>query len=280
MNPKSTKASQKKRSTVRGGKTLNPRSTRSTSAAAKAAKKSHKKAKKASARKRTCANKNPQKKKTTTVKGSAVKTKSEKGKGKGRKRKLLKTPTDPVPAKKKQISVPTSTKAKPIKCVIYNQEFSSLWGLNKHVQQEHSTFTFGCPMKDCKYKFSTITTLIKHRKVFHSTHTFECETCGKKFAYQKDLNDHRDTHQDEAKYPCTHSKYACAFKTKASLKAHLKVHDNVTYPCDECEFASATKVGLHQHKKGKHGQGTKCEKCRKLFRWNSQLACHKTSYKS
>ena len=66
----------------------------------------------------------------------------------------------------------------------------------------------------------------------------------------KDLHEHKDTHREEAKYPCTHARYGCAFKTQGALKAHLKVHENVAYFCDKCEFVSATKAGLQQYKKG------------------------------
>ncbi len=215
---------------------------RNVSAASRAAKKSKDKARSTSQRKKAVSAAKG-KRKSVSVNPRHTEKQYQSA---GSKRKGSHSASVPVPLKKKRLAAPTSTAAEKIRCVIYKEEYSSQRNLNKHVQQEHSTFQFGCSMKGCSCKFATITSLIKHRKVYHSAHTFQCDhkNCGKKFAYEKDLKDYKDIHLDESKYACTHKKCVCTFKTQAALKAHLKVHENKTYPCEQCKFVSATNAEL------------------------------------
>ena len=73
-------------------------------------------------------------------------------------------------------------------------------------------------------------------------------------------------------YPCDQCDY------KANLKHHLKKyiesrHGNVTYSCDQCEYKLIQRSNLKQHIESRHGNLTyPCEKCVCLFKTTFEKA--------
>ena len=85
-----------------------------------------------------------------------------------------------------------------------------------------------------------------------------CEICRKHFKSKSLLKKHIKAVHQEIKYPCTQCEYRAS--TKGNLKSHIRslkthiesVHEKVKYPCDQCEYKATTKGSLKKHIKSIH----------------------------
>ncbi|XP_052746397.1 RB-associated KRAB zinc finger protein isoform X2 [Bicyclus anynana] len=130
-----------------------------------------------------------------------------------------------------------------------------------------------CP--DCPDKaFSTKAKLLYHRSVAHQEKP-QCDCCGKVFANKMTLKYHLkilpqnkdDKPKEKLSIPCK----GCdkVFHSKKSYRAHVVIHDGLTYPCPVCGKLFQWKRNLarhmRNHREKEEGATHQCRECGKSF---------------
>ncbi|XP_034838786.1 zinc finger protein 83-like [Maniola hyperantus] len=130
-----------------------------------------------------------------------------------------------------------------------------------------------CP--DCPDKtFSTKAKLLYHRSVTHQEKP-QCDCCGKVFANKMTLKYHLkilpqnkdDKPKEKLVIPCK----GCdkVFYSKKSYRAHVVIHDGLSYPCPVCGKLFQWKRNLarhmRNHREKEEGATHQCRECGKSF---------------
>merc|ERR1712179_507813 len=101
-------------------------------------------------------------------------------------------------------------------CEQCNKMFSSMIALNYHKKQHMDNSKFYCYKCD---RFIHSKKYGNHMSISNCAKSkeYKCEVCGKGFAYQSTLGNHKKIHTDEKKYLC----YFCtkSFRQKINLRA-------------------------------------------------------------
>ncbi|XP_045456254.1 zinc finger protein 254-like [Melitaea cinxia] len=133
----------------------------------------------------------------------------------------------------------------------------------------------GYPCPDCPDKvFSTKSKLSYHRSVTHQEKP-QCDCCGKVFANKITLKYHlkilpqnkEEKPKEKLFIPCK----GCGkiFHSKKSYRAHVVIHDGLTYPCPICGKMFQWKRNLarhtRNHREREAGALHRCRECGKSF---------------
>ncbi len=144
-----------------------------------------------------------------------------------------------------------------------------------HVEEEHNVFL----CLQCDGIFGSSKSYKEHIKK-HDADNFKCKDCGKTFAYQSDLHHHSLTHATDKQFSCTECDRS--FKRKSDLTFHIKTkHTQEDVPpkenCKFCDKVFDHKKKLHQHLKIHQEPSYVCKECDEKFMWLAQLNRHMQS---
>ena len=113
----------------------------------------------------------------------------------------------------------------------------------------------------------------------HQDLDFLCIICGKRFAFQSRLDQHKLVHQTESALECKEPDCSKKFKSIGDYNQHLKIHqDGGWYPCDFCTYKNKDKRNTMSHMRThtKEDEGRyECDKCFKKMRYLTQFIRHK-----
>nr|CAI5842698.1 unnamed protein product [Callosobruchus analis] len=127
--------------------------------------------------------------------------------------------------------------------------------------------------KDCDQVFKVEQEYKKHLRGHKN---FICELCGNKYSSKKNLVDHMDTHEEEAKYVCPYCNKG--FKQRTTFHKHKKIH---THPkqkvCEICGKRFTFRETLRTHMYLCHTENKqrfKCMYCNDTFTMMGGLRKH------
>ncbi|CAB3258112.1 unnamed protein product [Arctia plantaginis] len=158
------------------------------------------------------------------------------------------------------------------KCILCNLKTTLKIRMLKHVTQHRDIQQHMCDT--CGGKFSTKSKLSYHRSICRQERP-QCDCCGKVFANKMTLKYHLKIlpHNKEEKpketlyIPCK----GCdkVFHSKKSYRAHVVIHDGLTYPCPTCGKLFQWKRNLarhtRNHREREAGALHECRACGKSF---------------
>ena len=131
----------------------------------------------------------------------------------------------------------------------------------------------------CAETFESLQSQLHHEKR-HEPFRFKCDQCKKSFQFQCELKQHSNIHlPNSKKFKCTSRNCNRRYSSLKALKLHTKVHDEVNYPCDECNKIFNSYQNLSQHKCGIHGDGW-VALCGAKFPWPKQMHKHERHCKA
>ena len=172
------------------------------------------------------------------------------------------------------ISSSTNKKNRTVGCKMCEQSFSSVRDLNTQPRADHGIVK----CHHCSKAFGTRTALDKHM-YNHWDLDFLCIICGKRFAFQSHLDQHKLVHQTESALECKEPDCGKKFKRTGDYNRHLKTHqDGGWYPCDFCTYKNKDKRNtmshMRTHTKEEEGH-YECDKCFKKMCYLTQFIRHK-----
>lgn len=158
------------------------------------------------------------------------------------------------------------------KCVICSLKTTLKMRMLKHVATHKHVQQYVCDT--CGVEFSTKSKLSYHRAVCAQEKP-QCDCCGKVFANKMTLKYHlkllpqnkSDKPKEKLFIPCK----GCdkIFHSKKSYRAHVVIHDGLTYPCPICGKLFQWKRNLarhtRNHKEKEAGELHECRACGKSF---------------
>lgn len=142
----------------------------------------------------------------------------------------------------------------------------------KHVTEHKSGDSFTC--SSCGGSFSTKSKLLYHRAVCRQEKP-QCDCCGKVFANKMTLKYHlkilprnkEEKPKEKLFIPCK----GCdkIFHSKKSYRAHVVIHDGLSYPCPICGKLFQWKRNLYRHTRNHRERAAgalhECRDCGKTF---------------
>ena len=148
--------------------------------------------------------------------------------------------------------------------------FSSQKIINAHYVEEHGMLR----CSTCGKPFRTPAAHRKHQYE-HLPKQFKCDKCDKEYAFQSQLDSHKISHRDQAKFKCMHKKCDKWLKNKGDLTRHVKKHDGKTLYCKFCDYTATAIENLNGHMM-KHNKLKRyvCLYCGKGFRWSQERIRH------
>ena len=186
-------------------------------------------------------------------------------------------------------------------CDTCDKAFLTRVALKQHLDVHSTTKNYECDI--CKKHYKHRTSMSKHMQD-HVIGNYKCEICDKELNSKYELNTHKSSHCKERLISChlcessyiseaylkvhietfhcstkqkefTCGSYGKAFKSKKSLKAHIKRHlSGNRFQCNQCYKSYKSKASLRVHI-GHHTRGKSanwCWFCDKYFTWNNNLS--------
>ena len=156
--------------------------------------------------------------------------------------------------------------------------------LNNHMRIFHTKGprkTFPCEL--CEFEAKDKAYLKQHTKTIHlQQKNFKCDLCGNEYTARNGLSSHMKTFHNSEEKPEKCDQCEFATQTKLKLKQHkLRTHEKYLlegkkYDCNICVKTYKTRSGLQLHNFSAHtGVRPKCDKCGKTFPQKSTLSLHK-----
>ena len=164
-------------------------------------------------------------------------------------------------------------KSRSYKCQNCGKREKSVWELNNHHRRAHPPLL----CSDCNQIFYVPSTYQLHLYEHQKDKKFTCETCGKKFSFLGQLDQHKIVHQSIKTHKCMAKDCNRWFMCKADLKVHTDTHDKQEYTCEHCDsFKTYLKKSWKEHMKG-HDDilPYACSICKKRFLYRQQVSRHK-----
>ncbi|XP_049884143.1 zinc finger protein 57-like [Pectinophora gossypiella] len=172
---------------------------------------------------------------------------------------------------KDNLSTHRSLHLNAFKCIQCNY-ISSMKRLMLRHAQTHGDTVLQCDM--CEAQLSSKSKLAYHKSVCHQEKP-QCDCCGKVFANKMTLKYHlkilpqnkENKHKEKLYIPCK----GCnkVFHSKKSYRAHVVIHDGLTYPCPICGKLFQWKRNLARHTRNHRerdaGALHECRQCGKTF---------------
>ena len=145
---------------------------------------------------------------------------------------------------------------------------------NKHYKLNHPPL----PCPQCHLTFVNPCSLRRH-KYSHVSLKFFCQSCGKGYAFESDLNNHKLKHRCHPGYQCNQvsSGRICGkwYFAKGDLTKHLKTHSGVVHQCYECDYMTFDVQYLQAHRYTHlECEEYHCSKCECRFKHHMQLKRH------
>ena len=115
--------------------------------------------------------------------------------------------------------------------------------------------------KIIKYKITQKKNLKRHMESVYDNVTAMGVSSKRSQYIVKFLNKFKPPFLDNVTYPCDQCEYKAT--QKRNLKIHIEsIHDNVTYSCDQCEYKVTRKENLKRHIENIHNNITySCDEC-------------------
>lgn len=186
-------------------------------------------------------------------------------------------------------------------CPMCKEEFYTITGLCKHLEDHHQEFT----CDECDMSCSFPKQLVRHKILKHGLkEPYLCDMCGRKYAFRHELKRHKESHETEKKFMCeicskqytsrsllighrrrSHWKQIVKCKVcgkelgKYYLPQHMEMHKPIKYPCDLCDQVYNMRTSLYEHRRKVHlgirPKECTCDICGVVFPRNSNLVRHK-----
>ncbi|MHC8287803.1 RHS repeat-associated core domain-containing protein [Pseudomonas sp. XS1P51] len=161
------------------------------------------------------------------------------------------------------VPLPVSTKRFP--CETCNKGLSSSSALVRHKRIHTGEKPYGCFDTTCKARFSASGDRARHMKMHTGVKPLSCIDCGKSFARNSHLQEHRLTHAEEKKFSCS----VCdkKFSQPNGLKVHMQTHSTERpYNCDQCGATFSNSSSAARHKRaGNCGKSLTCHVCGRVL---------------
>ena len=133
------------------------------------------------------------------------------------------------------------------KCQNCGKHEKSVRELNDHHRQAHPPLL----CSDCNKIFYVPSTFQLHVYEHQKDKNFICETCGQKFSFKGQLDQHMIVHRSIKTHKCMAKNCSRWFMCKADLKVHTATHDKKEYTCEHCaSFKTYLKKYWKEHMKG------------------------------
>ena len=164
-------------------------------------------------------------------------------------------------------------KTRSYKCQNCGKRDRSVRELNDHHRQAHPPLL----CSDCYKIFYVPSTFQLHLYEHQEEKKVICETCGQKFSFKGQLDQHRIIHRSIKTHKCMAKNCDQWFMRKADLKVHTATHDKIEYTCEHCaSFKTYLKKYWKEHLKG-HDDilPYACSTCKKRFLYRQQVSRHK-----
>ena len=160
------------------------------------------------------------------------------------------------------------------KCQVCKDVSTSQAEANKHYKLNHPPL----PCPQCHLTFVNPCSLRRH-KYSHVSLKFFCRFCGKGYAFESDLNNHKLKHRRHPGYQCNQvsSGRICGkwYFAKGDLTKHLKTHSGVVHQCYECDYMTFDVWYLQAHRYTHlECEEYHCSKCERRFKHHMQLKRH------
>ena len=187
---------------------------------------------------------------------------------------------DPTSSSKGQLKVTkyglwkSHHKTRSYKCQNCGKREKSVRELNNHHRQAHPPLL----CSDCNQIFYTPSTFQLHLYEHQKDKKFTCETCGKKFSFKGQLDQHKIVHRSIKTHKCMAKDCNRWFMRSTDLRVHTATHDKREYTCEHCaSFKTYSKKYWKEHMKG-HDDilPYACSICKKRFLYRQQVSRHKT----
>ena len=159
------------------------------------------------------------------------------------------------------------------KCQNCGKRERSVRELNIHHRLGHPPLLCG----DCNKIFYIPSTFQLHVYEHQKDKNFICETCGQKFSFKGQLDQHMIVHRSIRTHKCMFKDCNRWFMRKADLKVHSATHYMKEYTCEHCaSFKTYLKKYWKEHMKG-HDDilPYACSICKKRFLYRQQVSRHK-----
>ena len=157
-------------------------------------------------------------------------------------------------------------------CPVCGGSYKGKWKLDRHIRTAHQDKVELIKCDLCDFSSKNPEEMEKHITSLHPEVCSSCEICGKVFSTAKALERHTIANHERKDCELCN----ITFKQVRQLQEHMaSVHELYHY-CDKCDFKSATKYQLADHKRFKHERGKEieCNQCDSKFNWNAALQLH------
>lgn len=170
--------------------------------------------------------------------------------------------------------IPYKQKEKSFYCIICNKTFSKMFGLKRHLLIHQGVKDYKCDV--CQRCFLQKSDLERHKFIHKDTYDFKCshEGCLKQFKTKKSMKSHVKTHDVGRGKKC---EFCCrVYMDKKSLRAHVNIHLGIfPFSCDSCGKKFSNKSALISHLQCHTTEKPfKCHLCPSTFKRNFDRRVH------
>ena len=124
--------------------------------------------------------------------------------------------------------------------------------------------------KHCSISYTNPLSLQKHVYT-HTADKKSCVSCGKQFAFDSQLADHRKTHMKKKPHICPYPNCTKDFTHRYDLLKHEQTHRKGVHNCDKCDYSTKDVRNLRQHSRTHTGETLyQCKDCGKKFTFYMQ----------